>query len=294
MSTENEGAVDGNTIVVMTPEQASQAWNEVAAERADLLAGATADTGTAQPASTDHAEPAPKVEAPVKDPILARIEAQDELIKKLHNDLKMATGRVSKIQGELDAGRSAAKAVKDAPTASQQAAAAADPEKWAAMKEEFPEWADAISAHVNHRIAEAAKNNAQPQDQAELVDLDAELRKRETQRVIRKHKDFFETIRSDDFVSWRKTQSEEINALGASDLAEDAIELVDLFKAAKAAPAQADALDAKRNARLRQASAPAPRATQPARAASNDGLTPKDLWAQEAAARAKRKLEAAA
>jgi hypothetical protein len=289
LSIENEGAVDANTIVEMTPEQAAQAWNDVAAERKDPLAGAQEPQPGSDPAPA--AEPA-KVDPPVKDPVLARIEAQDELIKKLHNDLKMATGRVSKIQGELDAGRAAAKAVKDAPTTSQQAAAAADPAKWAAMKEEFPEWAEAISDQISHRIAEAAKNNT-PSEPTELVDLDAELRKRETQRVLRKHKDFFDTIKSEEFVNWRKTQPAEINALAASDLAEDAIEMVDLFKAAKAAPAEADALDAKRAARLRQASAPAPRATQPVKASAGGELSSKEIWAQEAAARAKRKAEMA-
>lgn len=285
MPIENEGAVDGNTIVEMTPEQAAAAWNEVSVERADPPPADPAEPpkADATPAEPPKADPEPTPVA--KDPVLERLEAQDKLIKKLSDDLKMSTGRLSKIQGELDAGRAAAKAVKDAPTQAQQAAAAADPAKWNALKEEFPEWTDAMDSRISERIAEAVKNTPAPD--FETVDLDAELRKRETQRVTRKHKDFFDVIKSEEFSAWRKTQPAEINALGSSDLAEDAIEMLDLYKAAKATPAKADAIDAARTARIKAAAGPAPRASQPIQPGGE--LTPKDIWAQVAAERAKRK-----
>lgn len=277
-------AVDPNAPVELTAEQAQIAWNEVAAERADPL------TPVAQAEPT--AEPAAPAEIAPKDPVLERLEAQDALIKKLSQDLKMASGRVSKIQGELDAGRAAAKAVKDAPTADQQAAAAIDPAKWTALKEEFPEWTDAMDSRISERLAAATKN-LQPAASGQPVDVDEVIRKREIQRVLRKHKDFEDVRRSEDFATWRATQPPEVNALGASELAEDAIEMMDLFKASKVAPAEAkpeieaDALQAARAQRLRAAAGPAPRQTQATKTGGE--LTPQEIWAQEAAERAKRK-----
>jgi len=275
---EGTEAVGLDTPVEMTAEQAQTAWNEVAAERADpLKAPVTADPElTPVAAATEDAAP--------KDPIQVRLEAQDALIKSLSDDLKKASGRVSKIQSELDSGRAAAKAVKDAPSAAQQAAAAIDPAKWTALKEEFPEWTDAMDSRISERLAAA---QAQQEAAPKSVDVDAKFREREMQRVTRKHKDFSDVIRSEDFVTWRKTQPAEVNALGASELAEDAIELVDLFKASKAAPADADALQAARAQRLKAAAGPAPRSTQAAK--SGGELTPQEIWAQEAAERAKRK-----
>ena len=271
----NDVVVDPNTPVEMTTEQAQTAWNEVATERAE------------DPLSTDTEALAATVQEAAKDPVLERLEALEAQNKSLRNDLKMAAGRVSKIQGELDAGRAAAKAVKDAPTAAQQTAAAVDPAKWNALKEEFPEWTDAMDSRISERLAEATKNLQPAQQEGELVDLDAEFRKRATLQVLRKHKDFYDIIKSEEFDAWRKTQSAEVNALGASDLAEDAIEMVDLFKAPKSAPAQADALQAARAQRLKAAAGPAPRATQAAK--SGGELTPQEIWAQESAERAKRK-----
>lgn len=278
MPIEGTEAVGLDTPVEMTAEQAQTAWNEVAAERADpLKAPVTADPElTPVAAATEDAAP--------KDPIQVRLEAQDALIKSLSDDLKKASGRVSKIQSELDSGRAAAKAVKDAPSAAQQAAAAIDPAKWTALKEEFPEWTDAMDSRISERLAAA---QAQQEAAPKSVDVDAKFREREMQRVTRKHKDFSDVIRSEDFVTWRKTQPAEVNALGASELAEDAIELVDLFKASKAAPADADALQAARAQRLKAAAGPAPRSTQAAK--SGGELTPQEIWAQEAAERAKRK-----
>jgi len=275
---EGTEAVGLDTPVEMTAEQAQTAWNEVAAERADpLKAPVTADPElTPVAAATEDAAP--------KDPIQVRLEAQDALIKSLSDDLKKASGRVSKIQSELDSGRAAAKAVKDAPSVAQQAAAAIDPAKWTALKEEYPEWTDAMDSRISERLAAA---QAQQEAAPKSVDVDAKFREREMQRVTRKHKDFSDVIRSGDFVTWRKTQPAEVNALGASELAEDAIELVDLFKASKAAPADADALQAARAQRLKAAAGPAPRSTQAAK--SGGELTPQEIWAQEAAERAKRK-----
>lgn len=285
MPIEGTDQVTPDTPVEMTAEQAQTAWNDVAAERADPLAVKQPDPDVTTP--DPAADPAPQ-----KDPVLERLEAQDALIKKLSNDLKMASGRVSKIQGELDAGRAAAKAVKEAPTAAQQAAAAIDPAKWTALKEEFPEWTDAMDSRISERIADVTKNLQPAQQEGELVDIDAEFRKRETLRVTRKHKDFYDVIRSEEFKDWRKTQPAEVSDLGASDVAEDAIEMLDLFKAAKTvkpavAATEADALQAARAQRLKAAAGPAPRATQAAK--SGGELTPQEIWAQEAAERAKRK-----
>jgi hypothetical protein len=111
--------------------------------------------------------------------------------------------------------------------------------------------------------------------------------------VLRKHPDL-ETVKvSPEFKEWRKTQSTEVNALGASDIAADAVQMLDLFKASQAAvvasagSTDADALQAARAQRLKAAAGPAPRSTQAAK--SGGELTPKEIWAQEAAERAKRK-----
>lgn len=151
-----------------------------------------------------------------------RLSSLDEIT----NRLKTAEGRVSALQSEL-----AKKATQDvkktpgaAPSAAQVDAAATDAE-WEELKEDFPEWANALEKRI------AATNES-------VRSLISKEQARMTEEVERrivsiKHPGYQKTIQDPDFRTWFQAQPAEFQKLANSMKADDAITVLDGYAAAR-------------------------------------------------------------
>lgn len=160
----------------------------------------------------------------------------------LGNDMKAGIGRIAAMQSELAAAKAAAKNIDNAPTQDQIAAAAVSPEKWDKLKELFKDWSDefnatdAIDERINGRIAAERAEVLKLIPDVPSIDIE-EIKKdvREISRVDSKFPTWEEDICAPDggfvpeFAAWKNAQPPEIQALGASSAAKDAIKMLGLY-----------------------------------------------------------------
>ena len=276
-------------VVEQAPEKApEQTAEQVAAEsNAAFEAGFNKSRGiAAEPVAQETKEAAqqpkteaaptepPKVEDPWKDvhpTVKAQFDSVNKVVEQVAKQQRDLQGVLGGINTQLKTALAAAKAVKEsggeAPTQAQVKAAAASPEKLAAMKEDFPEVAEVLDM-MEKRVAavEAAKpavdvETIRTEIRGEFQDkiTKAELRAEESRQLARidaKHPDWEASIKTPEFDAWWTKQPQEIQALSASRQASDVIRVLDAYEAHRK-KAQADAeAKAKQEARLKGAMTP--------------------------------------
>ncbi len=280
-------------------DQLQDLWNAELARRAGKTPLPAHEEPSVDAATPEPATPAASAAEPPADDTPAPKEgdgqaAEDPIEKRfalLEQEMKRATGRIAALQSEqAAAAKRAAEQVSVAPTQKEQAAALKSPAKWDALKKEFPEWGEAIDEVLAANMAAAPAAPADLDQQVEAR-VTAAIQQREIARVERRHPGWLETVKTEEFKAWREKQTAEVQALGASDLSDDAIEMLDLF--AKRNVKSAKDVQAERAARL-AAAASTPRAPRPVATPRDDSeLTPNEIWRQEAQRRAERKKAAA-
>lgn len=310
--TENQ---DPNAIQELSQDDVQAIWNEEVETRraAQAVAAGTeapaqvveaetgeADTGdkptegkkdekpaAAKKDTKSKGEPKPASGEQDEDPVAKRFSA-------LEQQLKRAEGRIAAMQSQqAAAAKKATEQSTAAPTQTEQAAAIKDPEKWAALKKEFPEWGEAINDFLTANLPKGGLTEDQVAAQVEAR-VEAKAAEREAKAIERKHPAWQDTVKTEEFLAWRASQDERINALGASPYAEDAIEMLDLFakRNEKPAPVVKD-VQAERAARL-AAAATTQRAGRSTPTPKDDSeLSANEIWRQEANRRAKRRAEQA-
>jgi hypothetical protein len=302
----------------LTAEQAEAFWKSEVTARAAKAAGTeileledqTPSSTADEPKKDESEAKSKKDDKPAvaedakskKDDKPAATVAEDPVQKRfdtLELELKRTAGRVSAMQRTLDtAAKRATEQVSTAPTQTQQTAAMKDPEKWAALKKDFPEWGEAINDFLTANLPQGGLTADQVASQVEAK-LAAEIAKRESRRVERKHPGWKDTVKSKDFLDWRAQQDEHVNELSYSDDADDAIDMLDLFvksKAAKPEPTTTTTptVQEGRSARLAAAAAPQRAGRSTPTPKDDSELTAKEIWQQEAARRAKLRAAQAA
>jgi len=134
----------------LTPEQTEEAnqklWDEVAAEGKNGKPAAEKPLAPAKPAPAPT--PAPEVKPDPMKEVLARLDK----FEASHNTLAGHIGGLNRGQQELRqllaTAQAAAKKVDDAPTAAQVNQAISDPQEWAELKRQHPEWAAATEKGI--------------------------------------------------------------------------------------------------------------------------------------------------
>lgn len=173
------------------------------------------------------------------------IKAKADQFETVSERLKQAERRIGSITNELGQAKKAAedttKKEKEAPTKEQIDAAAQSDEAWKDLKEDYPEWAEAMdkrlaaeTAKVEKRLKELGdkieslsglkENQGAPEDK--IQELKVEFSK---QLVSLQHPKWEETVKSKEFVDFIATQPDEIKAKCGSYNPMDAIEVLDLF-----------------------------------------------------------------
>lgn len=225
------------------PEAAAPAAPEAAPESEKP---ADVPTTEAKAAAPDPWEGVPPIVRQTLDGISGKLGA----VESLGHDLKTTAGRVAAIQSELATARATAKTMGNAPTAAQIEAAAKDPQEWADLKNDFPEWAGATDRRIDQKLA-AQRDELLKQIPSAGVDVEglrrdvgttvgeAIKRARQLARVDLKHPTWEQDIYVDaevpdkgftpEFAAWMKAQAPEIQALADSVKADDAIKMLDSY-----------------------------------------------------------------
>lgn len=230
-----------------------------------------------EPEAAPEADPWEGVPAALKQTLEA-LQSKVSAIDTIGNEVKQWSGRVGAIQRELqlqrNAAEQAAKAVSEAPTKQQMAEAAQDDEAWSELKDEFPEWAEALekrTGKLEKKFSEQIESLRQQQPQA--PDLSALRREYDQKLLTVKHPTWRELVASPEYQEWLNKQPGDVRqkALESTDALE-CIEVLDQFTAVKS-PVR-DVVD-KRKERLAN-SVSAPSGGRPVRSKSIDDMTPEE------------------
>lgn len=233
----------------MTVEITQSDWDAVTKER---------ETGEKLPETTPPVETAPEPEASapaapetpadpyegLSDEVRSKLTKFDELaatVPSLVNELREAKGRIGSLQSQWEKARRQA----EQPTQTQVAAATQDPEKWAALKKDFPEWGEAITSFVETKLGSLASSpkGPTPEEIEQLVAQRTEAATQELRRqmneslVSLQHPNWKSEVNTPEFKAWYAVQPADVQALAASDDGLDAVRMLDLFAKNKAKPA---------------------------------------------------------
>lgn len=172
---------------------------------------------------------------------IPKLEATANQIGAYARRLKAAEDRIEAMtQAATEAAKAATAAGDDAPTQAQITAASASSEKWNRIKEDFPEWAEAMEERISGiRPGTAAdidgiENRIKESMGSSLAEVREEAR--QMARIDAVHEGWEETVKADTFKTWLEAQPEETQALAGSSKAKDAIALLDAFKQASTPP----------------------------------------------------------
>jgi hypothetical protein len=130
-------------------------------QRSDQTSRATddVDLNQSQQDSVDD-DPPPDPWEGVNPALRQTIEAMNQrlqIIDNLQTRVKQAESRVGSLQNQITNGKQAARTVDDAPSKADIEAAAKSDKAWEELKEEFPEWGQAIDGRLAAERAEISK-----------------------------------------------------------------------------------------------------------------------------------------
>lgn len=133
-----------------------------------------------------------------------------EALRNLPNVIKAMGGRMSQMQSALEKGNAAAAAAgADTPTAKDVAAAGKDSSKWKKLKEDFPEWAEAVEERIGETAAPLpAPANEAFEQRLSAAEAKANAATEELAVVVRHGPHWREKLRTPAFINWYNSQTE--------------------------------------------------------------------------------------
>jgi hypothetical protein len=244
-----------HTSAAATPAEPAPAAAAPAAEPTPAAApaepAAAEATGTASAPATatpdEWAGVPPKVKAELESLHAAITAVTGERLRKIDGHIGNLTNVTKDLQAALVQAKTTTQAKgAEAPSNAQVSAAIRDPEKWARLKEDFPDWAEAMEPELADIRSQLDKLNkaASPVDTTALrteivgevdkrlpnVTKDAVSQARTLAYLDFKHgTDWEARIGSKAFEDWYKTQPAETRALSASANVSDASKLIGLY-----------------------------------------------------------------
>jgi len=301
----------------ITFEEAEKIWNEEANKDSaetletspDNLADETIVADEDQPQEIEDSKEEIKAESEEKptdpfeglpDAVKERLLKIDELEKSnqsLIHHVKTAEGRVAAMQREAEISRRVKEEVSknDSPTEKQITTASKNPEKWENLKEDFPDWAEAMEEFVSSKLG-SVKNQGPSIDPRQIegyvnnqiqATQNQFTRKIEEATLDGRHPEWRDDVKTTDFNNWLTNQPSEVRGLANSQKSKDAIRMMDLFYESKKLPA--NEIKKSRSQKLKVAANPNGRNQTPP-PKSLDDMTAEELWNYEARKRDKTRV----
>jgi hypothetical protein len=267
----------------LSTEDVQKMWDEEAIAMVE-------DPVDPTPEPEPEPEPAPKLESdPFRDlppELLARIDSLHKANEDLKNHVRAAEGRVAAWQREREEQKLAA------PTQNELVKATANPEKWEQLKQDFPEWAEAMEEYVGSKVGGSSQGVSETQLNKLIEErtgkiLSEAMEAIEYSKLETKHSDWKETINSDNFVNWINSQPVNVYNLIDSPKAADAAKVIDLFKAAKV-PTTTTVAEIKNQRKATLSNAVVTKPGESRQSKTLDNMTPEELWNYEARQRSKK------
>lgn len=279
---------------MLTAEEAKKVWDEEAK-------GSTEDLDNPALQTEPEPEPEPAPEPEPKDPfqglppeLLAKIDDLQKANEDLKNHVRAAEGRVAAWQREREEQKRLSQAA--APTQTDIAKATANPEKWDQLKQDFPEWAEAMEEYVGFKIGQPSQSVSEDQLNRLLEERTEKIRSEaleaiEYAKLETKHEDWRETINSDEFVAWIGAQPVDVYSLIDSPKAADAVKVISLFKASKAPAPTTTVAEIKNQRKATLSNAVVTKPGESSKSKTLDSMTPEELWNYEARQREKKNAQ---
>lgn len=170
---------------------------------------------------------------------IPKLEATANQIGAYARRLKTAEDRIEEFNLAKEAAKAAAAAGGDAPTHAQITAASGNSEKWDRIKEDFPEWAEAMEERISGmRTGGVDLDGITKQVRESMGSSLTEVRDeaRQLARIDMAHDGWEETVKTPAFKTWIEAQDEDTQALASSSKAKDAIKLLNAFKESNKSP----------------------------------------------------------
>jgi hypothetical protein len=274
------------------PEQeAQQIWDQLDAEDAGSAPAPSADDSPPQGASLD-ADPAEQSaeqsadrrgdeEAPSSErALMDKIAGLESMLTQVTTRLRNAEGHIgglgSQLKQQVQAAQQVAAKGGEAPSVQAIRAASSDPEAMRALKQDYPEFANAMESALNERLQQIEQRlETQPapaMQQPSVSQQDIQQLRSELAVEVR-HPGWQGRVQTPEFVGWLQRQPREVQMLAASESPQDAIRLLDLHDST------AKATTNQRNQRLSSAAAiPSGRTGSSVRTKSVEDMTPQEYW----------------
>lgn len=232
--------------------------------------GAAPENHEDQPEETPEEQPE-EVDYGIPSEAVARLrqELKQEVAQEFSGRLRNLEGNVGGIKQKLDQLSTAKQAAEsqgaDAPTNTQIKEAMESGDKLNSLKDDFPEWAEALQEGLD-RVAQRIPNvnvddiNQRLNQNAEAAEQStakAVYLARQMQKLDSQYPDWEETIQSDQYINWLHNQPPEIQAKTDSEDARDALEVLEKYHTETSQPdLTAQESRQKNHQRLEQAVAP--------------------------------------
>lgn len=176
------------------------------------------------------------------DKILNAVQTLNQTVSGMEGRLKQSERRIGGITNELSAAKKAAEEQDDAPTEKQMKEAAKTEKSWEDLKENFPDWADAIEGRLNSITQNIVSKDDLSALRRELIEKESSIESYdkvndpnsvspvEVKLVTLFHPGWEETVKTDDFINWIKAQPVDVmNKYAYSTDAVDAIDVLNRY-----------------------------------------------------------------
>lgn len=188
-----------------------------------------------EPPKVDPWDGVPQVVREQLEAVSGKLSSVDKISDRIRNIEGHIGGLSSQVKQFVAASKAVAKTGVEAPTDAQIEKAAQSSEKWQAIKEDYPDWAEALEerlAQEKHAAPDLDGIQRKVDESVGSINntLRAELRRAHETIVEIKHPEWRKDVNTSEFKSWFETQPADLKALAASENAADAIRLLDVYK----------------------------------------------------------------
>lgn len=184
----------------------------------------------------DPWEGVPQVVRERLEAVAGKLSSVDKISDRIRNIEGHIGGLASQVKSFVTASKVVAKSGVETPTEAQIEKAAESSEKWKAIKEDYPDWAEALEERLAQEKPAAPVGLDEIQKKVDESvgsinnSLRTELRRANETIVEIKHPDWRKDVNTGEFKAWFNKQPAEMQALAGSENAVDAIRLLDVYK----------------------------------------------------------------